>query len=258
VKLQLLPSTFECDGSPSRRQHLTTMVVDDVIAFDAGSLAIACSDGQRAGIRDVVISHAHLDHIAGLPLFIDDLFSTLAEPIRVYASTGVISILEEHIFNWSVYPRFSELENDFGPVMKYVEFEPGREFKVGRYSIVPVEVSHKVESCGFIISDGATTIASTGDTAPTEVFWRSVNELDSLNAVLVECAFPDELAELAAISHHLTPRGLAMEIAKLDREECGIYVSNIKPSYREGTISQINELGVERLEILEVGREYFW
>jgi cAMP phosphodiesterase len=258
VKLHLLPSTFECDGSPSQRQHLTTMVVDDAVAFDAGSLAIACTDGQRAGIRDVVISHAHLDHVAGLPLFIDDLFSTLSEPVRVHASPGVIKVLEEHVFNWAIYPRFSELENDFGPVMRYEEFEPGREFKIGRYTILPVEVNHKVESCGFIISDGETTIASTGDTAPTELFWQRVNSRDSLDAVLVECAFPNELAELAAISHHLTPRGLSAEIAKLDKMDCGIYVSNIKPTYRDRTVSQICELDIERLEILEVGREYVW
>lgn len=258
VKLQLLPSTFECDGSPSCRQHLTTMVVDDSIAFDAGSLAMACCNEQRAKIRDVVISHAHLDHIAGLPLFIDDLFSTLTEPVRVHASAEVIDILEEHVFNWSIYPRFSELENDFGPVMKYKEFQPGVEFAIGKYSVLPVEVNHKVQSCGFIISDGNTSIAATGDTAPTDVFWQTVNGLDSLNAVLVECAFPDELAELAQISHHLTPSGLADEIAKLTRTDCAVYVANIKPAYRERTVSEIKSLGIERLEILEIGRKYNW
>jgi cAMP phosphodiesterase len=234
------------------------MVVDDTVAFDAGSLAIGCCDKQRATIRDIVISHAHLDHVAGLPLFIDDLFSTLTEPVRVHASADVISILEEHIFNWSIYPRFSELENEFGPVMKYETFEPGREFAVGKYSVLPVEVNHRVQSCGFIISDGSTTIAATGDTAPTDVFWQTVNGLDSLNAVLVECAFPDELAELAAISHHLTPRGLAGEIRKLDRTDCAILVSNIKPVHRERTVSQIGALGIDRLEILEIGRKYSW
>lgn len=258
MKLQLLPSTFERDGSPPRRQHLTTLVVDDRVAFDAGSLAIGCSDRQRAGVRDIVISHGHLDHVAGLPLFLDDLFSTLREPVRVYASSGVIAILEDHIFNWSVYPRFSELENDHGPVMKYVEFEPGTQFTIGSYSITPVEVNHRVESCGFIISDGKTTIAATGDTAPTEVFWQRVNALDQLAAVLVECAFPDELADLAAISNHLTPSGLSAEIAKLRRRDCEIYVSNIKPSYREKTIAEIDALGIQGLEILEVGREYVW
>ena len=258
VKLELLPSTFERDGSAVRRQHLTTLVLDDAIAFDAGCLAIGCSEKQRENIRDIVVSHAHLDHVAGLPLFIDDLFSTLTEPIRVHASAEVIGILEEHIFNWSVYPRFSELENDFGPVMEYVVFSPGSEFSIGKYSVVPIQVNHKVPSCGFIIKDGKATIASTGDTAPTETFWNAVNDLDALDAVLVECAFPDELADLAEISHHLTPKALAGELEKLDRTDCRIYVSNIKPSYRDRTVSEIEGLGIERLKVLEVGREYVW
>ncbi|MCC6329796.1 MAG: 3',5'-cyclic-nucleotide phosphodiesterase [Acidobacteria bacterium] len=258
MKIELLPSTFERDGSAARRQHLTAMTVDDAIAFDAGSLATGCSDAQRAGIRDIVISHAHLDHIAGLPLFIDDLFSTLEGPIRVYASADVIGVLEEHIFNWSVYPRFSELRNDFGPVMAYCEFSPGEEFAVRHCSVLPIQVNHKVPSCGFIIKDETSTIASTGDTAPTEIFWDIVNGLDSLDAVLVECAFPDELAELAEISHHLTPRALANELGKLERNDCEIYISNIKPTYRDLTVSQIERLGIDRLKLLEIAREYVW
>lgn len=258
MKLQLLPSTFGPNGKSSLRQHLTTLVLDDLVAIDAGSLAMACTAEQRANIRDIVISHAHLDHVAGLPLFIDDLFATLTEPIKIHASESVIKVLEEHIFNWSVYPRFSELKNDFGEVMQYLRFEPGKCFNVRHYSVVPIEVNHKVPSCGFIISDGKSTIATTGDTAPTDVFWQRVNALSSLNAVLVECAFPNDLAELAAISHHLTPEGLSGELRKLERNDCNMYVANIKPAYRERTVPQIEELGLDRLAVLEVGREYVW
>ncbi len=258
MKLQLLPSTFEKDGSPSPRQHLTSLVVNDSVAFDAGSLAFACTDVQRSSIRDIVISHAHLDHIAGLPLFIDDLFSTLTEPVRIHSSASVKEVLETHIFNWKVYPRFSELTNDFGPVVEYVEFEPGSDTRIAGLSVTPIEVNHLVPSCGFIISDDLSTVAMTGDTAPTEAFWKRVDGLDSVNAVLVECAFPDRLADLSESSHHLTPNGLRDEIGKLRRGDCPIYVVNIKPAYREETVRQILELNLPRLEILEVGREYIW
>lgn len=234
------------------------MIVDDRVAFDAGSLAMACTEGQKASIRDIVISHAHLDHIAGLPLFIDDLFSTLTEPIRIHAEKSVIEVLETHIFNWKIYPRFSELTNDHGPVVEYVEFGPDPLIKIADLVVSPVEVNHKVPSCGFIISDGVKTIATTGDTAPTETFWRRVNALETLDAVLVECAFPNRLAELAEISHHLTPAGLAGEIAKLDRNDCEMLVINIKPAYRDETVAEIEKLGIGRLKLLEVGRQYEW
>lgn len=258
VKLQLLPSTFEENGAASPGQHLTCFVIDDSVAFDAGSLAMASSQLQKEMVRDIVISHAHLDHIAGLPLFIDDLFATLAEPIRIHAAAEVIEILERDIFNWSVYPRFSELSNLGSSVLQYREIKPGTRFEVGHLSVLPVGVNHKVPSSGFVVSDGTTTIALTGDTASTDKFWETVNTEANVAAVLIECAFPNEMADLAAISHHLTPDGLGKELAKLRRSDCAVYVVNIKPAYREDTIRQVVALGIENLSILDVGRVYEW
>ena len=256
VKLKLLHSTFRDDGTASPCQHLTSMVVDGVVAFDAGSLAMAATTQIRSSVRDVVVSHAHLDHIAGLPLFIDDLFASLTEPVRIHATRAVLDTLEQHIFNWSVYPRFSELENEYGAVMEYSELLPNQASGIRHLTVVPIEVNHKVPSCGFVISDGQATVASTGDTAPTDQFWERVSGLESVSAVLVECAFPDRLDGLAENSHHLTPSGLAAELEKLDRADCRILVSNIKPMYRDETVSELRKLRIDRLEILEVGRTY--
>lgn len=258
MKLQLLPSTFEENGAASPGQHLTCFVIDDSVAFDAGSLAMASSPLQKTSVRDIVISHAHLDHIAGLPLFIDDLFATLTEPIRIHAAAEVIEILERDIFNWSVYPRFSELSNQYGPVVEYHEIEAGSRFEVAHLSVLPVGVNHKVPSSGFVVSDGTATVALTGDTAATDQFWETVNSENDVCAVLIECAFPNELADLAAISHHLTPAGLHNELSKLRREDCSVYVVNLKPAYRDDTIRQIGELAIRNLNILDVGRVYEW
>ena len=100
MKIQLLPSTFDENGCASARQHLACFVVDDCVAIDAGSLAMAASSAQKKQIRDVILTHAHLDHIAGLPLFIDDLFASLIEPVRVFATAEVIEVIERDIFNW--------------------------------------------------------------------------------------------------------------------------------------------------------------
>src|SRR5690242_19973561 len=105
---------------------MTCFIVDDCVSIDAGSLAMDCSERQFESVRDIVLTHAHLDHIAGLPLFIDDLFAKLSEPVRVHATDEMIGILERDIFNWSVYPRFSELSNTNGPVMEYLPYEIGR------------------------------------------------------------------------------------------------------------------------------------
>ncbi|MEP6901489.1 MAG: 3',5'-cyclic-nucleotide phosphodiesterase [Actinomycetota bacterium] len=257
MKFQLLPSTFDENGRPSARQHLACFVVDNVIAFDAGSLALSTTDEQRRNIRDVVISHAHLDHIAGLPLYIDDLFATIKRPIQIHATREVIEILERDIFNWSIYPRFSELRNDYGVVLEYRPFEVEKDFIVKHLNIKAVGVNHKVPSVGFIVSDDKITFALTNDTAEMDRFWEVVNEEKNLTAILVECAFPDELDALACNSHHLTPKVLQKELTKL-RQNCPIYVVNIKPMYVEQVSRQIRKIGNEKIQVLEVGRIYEW
>lgn len=256
MKVQMLPSTIEPDGTASLRQHLPTLVIDDRVAIDAGCLALSCSDEQRANIRDIVLTHVHLDHIAGLPLFIDDLFATLTEPVRVHATREMIDILERDIFNWSIYPRFSELRNDNGAIIEYREFTQGSAFEAGHLSIESIAVNHKVGASGYIISDGGVSVAITGDTAETDAIWQACNFTEDLAAIFVECAFPDELADLAAVSCHLTPRGLKTELQKLTDRNIPVYVVNIKPLYRRQVVEQIGSLGIAQVEILDVGRAY--
>lgn len=258
MKLQLLPSTFNANGAASPRQHLTCFVIDDTVAIDAGSLAMAASRDQQVGIRDIVLTHAHLDHIAGLPLFLDDLFSELSEPVTVHAAQSVINILEESVFNWEVYPRFSELSNANGPVLRYKPFSPSGEFKVKHLTFRALAVNHKVPSFGYVISDSSATIVLSGDTAEMDGFWSVVNETADVSAILLECAFPNELEDLAQVSHHLTPKRLKTELSKCKIPDCPVFVVNLKPMYRETIIAQLGDLGLANLKALEVGKIYEW
>lgn len=233
-------------------------MIDDAVAIDAGSLAIAASPLHLSRVRDVVLTHAHLDHVAGLPLFIDDLFSTLSEPVTVHCTPDVAEVLERDIFNWSVYPRFSELSNGSGPVLRYREFLPGDSFAVRHLNCNAVEVNHKVPSVGLLISDGRATVAMSGDTAEMDGFWKVVNSAEGISAILLECAFPDELGDLARISHHLTPSRLRTELEKCERDRCPVYIVNLKPMYRDLIVGQLADIGLEDVTPLEVSRIYEW
>ncbi|MEP6636675.1 MAG: 3',5'-cyclic-nucleotide phosphodiesterase [Acidobacteriota bacterium] len=258
MKIQLLPSTFDGQGHATLDQRLTCYLIDDCVTVDAGSIAIALTTEQRGKVHDIIVTHVHMDHIASLPIFIDDLFPTLEEPMRIHATAEVIERLERDVFNWNVYPRFSGLKNDFGLVMEYVEIPPSGVFKVAHLTVTSVPVNHIVPTVGVIVSDGKKTVAFSSDTAETEEFWTKVNSMPHLDALLIEASFPNSMAKLAEVSRHFTPAALGQELRKLNHNGLDILAVHLKPAYRETIIEELNALGIPKLKVMEPGVTYSW
>lgn len=258
MRIQLLPSTFDAQGVATLEQRLTCFLIDDCVAVDAGSIAIALTNEQRQTVKDIIVTHPHLDHIASLPIFIDDLYPTLQEPIRVHATHEVIGLLERDVFNWNVYPRFSDLKNDYGPVMQYVPIPIGTPFTVAHLNVIAVPVNHIVPTIGLVVSDGQKSVAFSSDTAETEEFWKIVNEMKGLDALLIEASFPDRMAKLAEVSRHFTPASLVQELKKLTHNGMDIMAVHLKPTYREEIIEQLKALNIPKLSVMEPGKVYTW
>jgi ribonuclease BN (tRNA processing enzyme) len=258
VKIQLLPSTFDAQGRATLDQRLTCFLIDDCVAVDAGSLAIALTAEQRNKVRDIIVTHPHMDHIASLPIFIDDLYPTLKQPMRIHATPEVIELLERDVFNWNVYPRFSELKNDYGPVMEYLPIPENRAFPVAHLKVMAVAVNHIVPTVGLLVSDGKSSVAFSSDTAETELFWKVVNDTTKLDALLIEASFPDEMAQLAEVSRHFTPASLGKELRKLNHNGMDILAVHLKPAYREAIIRQLKALNVPKLSVMNPGQIYTW
>jgi ribonuclease BN (tRNA processing enzyme) len=114
-----------------------------------------------------------------------------------------------------------------------------------------VLVSHPVESCGYVVSDGNSSLAISGDTGPTERFWKVLNGVENLKAVLVECSFPNALQQLADISGHLTPTTLEQELAKFDRRGAEVFLYHLKPAFVQQLKQEVRHLPVHVLELQE-------
>lgn len=256
MRIQLLPSTFDGAGRATPEQRLTCFLIDDRVTIDAGSIALALTDEQRETVRDVIVTHPHMDHIASLPIFIDDLFGSLTEPVRVHATEEVIALLERDVFNWTVYPRFSELKNEHGPVMQYMPFRHGEEFQAAHLKITAVPVNHIVPTVGMVVSNGETTVAFSSDTYRTEEFWQLVNDTPQIDALLIEASFPNEMSQLAEVSRHFTPATMAEELLKLKHKGLDILTVHLKPAYRETLVKELSDLNIPKLQIMEPGRTY--
>lgn len=258
MQIQLLPSSFDASGSANAAQRLTCFLIDNQVTVDAGSLGIALSDAQRCTVRHVIVTHPHMDHIASLPIFVDDLFADLEQPIRIYATSEVIELLKLDVFNDTVYPKFDQLKNERGHVMEYVAIEPGKEMSIGHLRVCAVGVNHIVPTIGLIVSDNKTTVAFSSDTAETEEFWTFVNRETKLDALFIEASFPNSMQQLATVSKHLTPATLKSELQKLKHDGMDILTVHLKPAYRETVARELSELGIPKLSVMETGRVYEW
>src|SRR5207248_8747264 len=91
-------------ASDLQEQYLTSFTINDELAVDAGALPLSLTRDKQLGIRNIIITHAHLDHFAGLPLMIDNIFTELEQTIKVFAIEETVHSLHTHIFNNTIWP----------------------------------------------------------------------------------------------------------------------------------------------------------
>ena len=245
-----------CSGGELQAHRSTSFLLDGTVAIDAGALTRALSLDELSRVDDVVLTHAHVDHVKDVPLLADLLVGRRERPVIVHASTECARTLRESVFNDELWPDFTRLPDPEHPVIAIRPFEPARAFTAGRFTLQPVLVDHTVESVGLVVSDGEGAIAISGDTGPTTAFWGAVNAAATLRALFVETSFPTRLQALADRSGHLTPRTLAGELAKIDRDGFPILLYHLKPAFDAELRREIAELNLNRVRVLDVGDEF--
>jgi cAMP phosphodiesterase len=77
----------------------------------------------------------------------------------------------------------------------------------------------------------------------------------NLKAVITETSFPNELQDLANVSGHLTPAGLAQELHKL-KVDVPVYLYGFKPKHLRRIKQQVKELGKKKLHLLVQDKTY--
>ena len=244
-----------CFGGNVPECGMTSFLVNDTVCLDAGWISDALSLDEQESVKDVFISHSHLDHTCSLPFLIDNNFSAPGFSLRIYAIREVIAAMKAHLFNNQTWPDFTCLPNDLTPVLKLVEVPEEQPFRVNGLSVRAVRVSHIVPTTGFVVEDKTGVLAYSSDTAPTDRFWEVVNETRNLKAVVVETSFPNELQDLANVSGHLTPQTLDTELRKLKRD-VPVYLYGAKPRHFTKIRAQVRALGRRRVAFLVQGRTY--
>jgi ribonuclease BN (tRNA processing enzyme) len=228
--------------------------VNGTVCVDAGALTDALTLEEQAGVRAVLLTHAHMDHVASLPFLVENVFGLNASPLEIVAPEGVLAALRKHLFNDALWPDFSRLPNDLVPAVTYRAVAVGVPFAVGGLVATAIPVSHVVPTVGYIVEDGGTSVVFSGDTGPTDALWKAARARSDVKGVFVECSFPNSLQRLADVSKHLTPATLGSEITKFP-PGAPIHLYHMKPPTLPRLRTEVAEMGNARVSILADGDE---
>jgi ribonuclease BN (tRNA processing enzyme) len=249
MKVMLVPSAL----TAAPRQYLTTFIVDDSVAIDAGSLGFYGSPAEQARISHVFLTHSHLDHIASLPIFLENVTDESAQCPTIHGLPEVLDVVRRDVLNDRLFPDFVRLSQHGPALLKLQPLTPGQPVCIDKRCLTAVALNHVVPTVGYLIDDGVSACAIVTDTAPSDAIWELCNRTANLRAVFLEVTFPESMSWLAEVSQHLTPSRFAGELRKLKRR-VPIYGIHIKARFLDQVIREVNELKLPDVTFLEPGR----
>ena len=192
----------------SRATRCVCILVDDRLAIDAGGLTSSLSILDQQKLKAILLTHQHYDHIRDVPMIALTLYRCRTN-IDVYSTPDVLDVIETHLLNGIVYPRFQEIPKE-KPTISLNAIVPYKTRIINGYGVLPVPVNHDGITVGYQISDAKRkTIFYTADTGPglTDC-WKCL----SPQLLIIDFTVPDSYQKFATETGHLTPSLLSEEL----------------------------------------------
>jgi len=204
VNIQVL-GAHNCESQNSR---LVSLLIDDVLALDAGGLTSSLSFSAQQKLKALLLTHQHYDHVRDIPTLAMN-FALEGKTINIYSTTSVYDAVSTHLLDGKLYPNFLKQPQD-SPTIKFTTIEPYKLEQIEGYSILAVPVNHPGQTVGYqVTSPDGKTAFYTADTGPGLArCWKHV----SPQLLIIEVTMPNRYEELAIRSEHLTPSLLKQEL----------------------------------------------
>lgn len=251
MKVHIVPSSV---GDSNRHQILATYVINDSVAIDAGVLGLLSPLDAQCRVRHVFLSHSHLDHVATLPIFIDNVYMYGPDCPSVWGNPQVLETLRRDIFNDRLWPDMIRLSGEESPFLQLNTLSAEQPVEVEGLRITPIELKHVVPAFGFLVEEIATSVAVmfVSDTGPSERVWEIANQISGLRGIFLEASFPNSMRWLADKAAHLTPQLFREELTKLKRS-IPVHVIHIKLAFENSILNELRDLQLSNVQIAEPG-----
>lgn len=190
--------------------RLSSLVIDGVLALDAGSLTSGLTLEEQARLKAVLLTHYHFDHVRDLATL--GLGTFAFGTTEVHASQAVLDVVASHLMDGTIYPDFTQRPSPEKPSLRLVPLGEGKS-QVAGYSVTPVPMPHSVPCTGYLVADSrGSSLLYTGDTGP-----GLANACAGLTPLLLitEVTLTDAFEGDALRTGHLTPSLLRVELTAL-------------------------------------------
>jgi len=198
-------------NTESTTTRLSGLVIDGVLALDAGSLTSSLTIAEQLELRAVLLTHRHYDHLRDVPALAMTRYLN-HKSLPVYALGDVLDALSAGLLNGEVYPRFTHRPPE-SPALSFVTVNPGVEVQIPPYRVLPVAMPHSVPCAGYqVTGDGGASVFYTGDTGSG--FGEMAAGIRP-GLIITEVTTPDRYGDDDWSTKHLTPASLEVELTIL-------------------------------------------
>jgi len=244
-----------CSGGIGDGRQTTSFLVDDDMLVDCGTGVTTLTHAELCRIDHVFVTHSHLDHITSLPLLLDSVAGEREHPLTLHGLPEVLQILEDHLFNWHIWPDFARIPTPEAPWLRYEALYEHEAVRLGQRVITAIPAHHTVPAVGYMLRGQDGSLLFSGDTASHEALWQEANRARDLRHLIVECSFQDALAEIAEASKHYCPRTLAADLRKL-KSDPQVWITHLKPGGEADIMAELARHGVTATQALYNGQVF--
>ena len=227
-----------CSGGIGASLRTTSLLLDHDVLIDAGTGVGDLELEQLVLIDHIFVTHSHLDHVTSIPFLVDTVGAMRSQPLTVHALPETIADLQQHLFNWKLWPDFTQIPSREQPLLRFSPVALGQGVTIANRTITPVPANHVVPAVGYALNSGHGSLVFTGDTSSSSELWRTVNNIGNLRYVIIETAFSDAERELAIRAKHLCPSMLVEQLALLT-QPAEIFITHLKPGEGDAIMQEI-------------------
>jgi ribonuclease BN (tRNA processing enzyme) len=232
---------------PTTRRHTACVMLPEIgVVLDAGTGMCQLGDYLQTERLDIFLSHAHLDHIAGLTYLINLVPENMLRDTTVHGEAAKLAAIREHLFAPLIFPVAPSFQ--FQPLEQPWQLPGG-----GMLDHFPLK--HPGGTRGYRLDWPDRSLAYVTDTtaAADADYLKKIRSVDLL---IHEAYFAEDINGLPALTGHSALLNVAQVAA--EAEVGRLILVHIDPQMKDESGFDLNaarrifdriEIGADRMEL---------